>query len=224
MIVSLRIILACIVVFSFSTCSSAEIVTNLLSDPGFEALTGNNPNSGSTPWFTSGEDQVGSVVPETTLVHSGAQSLVYQFYYDRAAVVQNVNATIDTTKIYESSVYSMIAEPSSNSNHVEDPIIAISIWTSPTFGGTYTYRAGKFNIVSDGTWKNQVAVFDASTGPLSSLAGEYIQVRYAKSNVNTTHRIFLDDAAFGIQAIPEPTSMMIFGIATAALFAPRRRR
>jgi len=191
----------------------ATITTNDLQDAGFEALSGNQPDPASIPWFTQGDDDVWSVVPSADEAHNGSQSVVFQYYYDAASVVQNTGIQVDTNAMYGASVWMLKGEQSFNPSHINDPKLNIELYTSPTPTGTYTYRqtmAANLENSAPGVWEEFTGYFYGFT--LRDEAGEYIQIRYTRTTENATHRIHLDDAAFGEATIPPYVDSDLFDL------------
>lgn len=181
----------------------SDVVSNFLADSGFEALSGNEPNVATTPWFTSGEGGDGSFVVDTNRAHSGTQSGQFKFYYDNGAFVQNLSVQVDASKSYEASIWMLTDELSSNSSHSNAPILNATIYTAASTNGPYTYRKGFFWGVQNsetGVWEEFSGVLAGSE--LAEWNGEYIQIRFAKPNQAVSHLIWIDDAFFG--EIPEP--------------------
>jgi hypothetical protein len=211
-----------LIVAGFAVDSRADIVANLLADPGFEAIIGNEPNAGTTPWFTTGENAAGSFISATDQAHSGLQSAKYTFYYDDGAIVQNLNAQVDTNQSYETSFWMLINAPSATAAHSNAPSINIGLYTSATLGGTYSFRqtlyGGALNS-AEGIWEQFSAAVDGSS--MTNYVDEYIQLRFNKSNANTTHRMYIDDTSFGI-VIPEPATIGLLAMVGTGLFAARR--
>lgn len=176
----------------------AAVAENLLSDAGFEAISGNEPNSGTTPWFTSGEGSDGSFTTATDQAHGGAQSARFAFYYDDGAIVQNTGVPVQAGRDYELSVWAMIAEPSTAPAHTNASLLTFSIYTSPTVDGTYSWRKSQYGNIPSATneWQQFTRVFTATE--LSDWVGQYIQVRFIKQNANSTYKINIDDASFGM--------------------------
>lgn len=185
----------------------------LLLDGSFEGLSIDNkdPNSGTSPWFTSGEGENLSFIPtdDSLLVNSGLQSVYFNYYFDSGAVVQNVDKTLDSYETYEFSVWNLLAEPSSNGSHTNDSSFNLAIWTSDTLGGTYIYRKGLFGNLATTTNEYQQFTFSFSTAEVvaeGASVGDYIQVRIAKANENSDYRLYFDDASLKMVGIvlPEP--------------------
>lgn len=182
----------------------AAVVDNRLADTGFEAIAGNEPNTNSLPWFTSGEDQVASFVSSTKQVHSGNQSAKFAYYYDDGAIVQNTGVQIEAGKDYEVSMWMFLPsdERSTSAAHTNAPTVAMTLYTSSTgVAGAYAYRTGFFGNQPDAEdrWQQFTGVFKAAD--LSAWVGQHVQIRFAKKNANTTHKIYIDDTTFG-EALP----------------------
>lgn len=185
----------------------------LLFDGSFEGLSidDKEPNSDTSPWFSNGENANASFIPtdDSLLVNSGLQSVFFNYYFDAGAIVQNVDKTIESYETYEFSVWNLLAEPSSNGSHTNDSSFNLSVWTSDTPGGTYIYRKGLFGNLAATTNEYEQFTFSFSTADIvgeGASIGDYIQVRIAKANENSTHRLFFDDASLKMVGIvlPEP--------------------
>lgn len=102
------------------------------------------------------------------------------------------------------------------------PTINIGLYTSATLGGSYTFRqtiyGGALNSAED-TWEQFSATVDGSS--MTGYAGEYIQIRFNKPNKNVTHKMYIDDASFGV-VIPEPATIGLIAMVGAGLIAVRR--
>ncbi|QHI70325.1 hypothetical protein [Tichowtungia aerotolerans] len=181
-----------------------EPSTELLKDPGFEEIVDNEPNSSTAPWATVGEGQDGSFVTGIDQAKSGTQSATFTFYFDDGAIVQNLTNRIDATMDYAASVWMLTAEPSSNPSHTNSPSLAIQMYSSPAYGSDYTYL-GTFTAENQNSDTNVWEVFSGviSGGLLAGREGEYIQIRFAKENMNATHRMWIDDASFtAVEHVP----------------------
>lgn len=190
--------------------ASGEVVSNLLQDAGFEVLDGiwpgNEPNTDTFPWFTTGEDATGSLVAKTEYYRNGEQSFCFSWYGDSGAVVQNTGVQVETNLNYEASAWMLIAEQSGNANHTNTPLLTISVYTSPTVDGTYAYRKGFFfnqTVSAEETWQELSGTLTGEE--LAPWQGEYMQIRFVKPSAGTpsSHRIYLDDVEFG-EYLPEP--------------------
>ncbi|VGO12002.1 hypothetical protein PDESU_00550 [Pontiella desulfatans] len=170
---------------------------NLLLDPGFEAISGTEPNDGTSPWSTVNENQNGSFVTGTDKYRpGGSQSAKFTFYFDDGAIVQNLTNQVDSTMDYTASIWMLTDEQSSSTNHVNAPSVSVELFTSVTQGSGYT-KAGTFNAeilnISYGTWEQFVGTVPASI--LNDRDGEYIQIRFTRDNPDASHRIWIDDAS-----------------------------
>ncbi len=203
----------------------ADIVADFVTDGGFEALsTANSPNLDTTPWFTKDESNNFSIQREDTIVNSGTYAVAWQYYFNDPSLIQTLGVQVEAGKDYEIDFWHALGEQSGNTAHTNATAFNVSIWTSATVDGTYTYAAGKFGIAAtalDGTYENYNDVYGASA--LSAKVGEYMQLRFVKTDVNTTHRIFVDDVSFGA-VIPEPATIGLVGLAGIGLIAARRFR
>ncbi|TWT86382.1 PEP-CTERM sorting domain-containing protein [Neorhodopirellula pilleata] len=229
----------CLLFFLLTSAASvqAAIVSNLVQDPGFESTVSPVLTSTSTPWFTIGEDNEvnnnsTSVIQVTgspgSGVNSGSRAAQFAFYFDAATIVQNLGVQYDSSKTYEFSFYSRISNLSANSLHINPSTINASIWTSSTINGTYASRGLISGLTSTTTdWTEHRFDIASTFGTLGSFSGEFLQIRLDKPNTNTTHRISIDDVAFGVQvtAVPEPSGAILFALAaTAGLGVVRRKR
>lgn len=198
----------------------ADIVANLLLDPGFEAITGNEPNAATSPWFTTDEAAALSFVSTTTQKHSGNQSALFNYYYDKGGIAQTLGIQIEAGKNYEMSVWMRIDTPSANAAHTNAATLNLTLATSTTVDGTYGYKIAEFGNIPTvvGEWQQFSRVFTASQ--LSTWVGEYMQVRLVKHNENTTHKIYIDDASFVV--IPEPATLGLVAMVGVGLLAVRR--
>ncbi|MCF7864265.1 MAG: hypothetical protein K9L89_05705 [Kiritimatiellales bacterium] len=181
----------------FVSSSYASVTNNLLADAGFEAITGSEPNTNSTPWFSTGEDANASLGTSTTLAHSGAQSARFNYYFDACAAIQDTGVQIEAGKDYTYSMWMLIDEPSVNAAHTNVSSVSCSLYTSASTNGPWAYKSGFFGNVPTTTneWQQFTGTWAAST--LTSLVGNYIQIRFAKQNVNSTYKIAIDDVVFG---------------------------
>ncbi|QHI70326.1 hypothetical protein [Tichowtungia aerotolerans] len=188
-------------------------IPELLLDGSFEGLSveDKEPNSATSPWFTNGEGANASIIPTTdsASVNAGLQAVYFNYYFDSGAIVQNVDKTLESYETYEFSVWNLLAEPSSNSSHTNESSFNLSVWTSDTLGGTYIYRKGLFGNLAATTNEYQQFTFSFSTADIvteGASVGDYIQVRIAKANENSTYRLFFDDASLKMVGIvlPDP--------------------
>lgn len=195
-----------------AACCHGEVVQNVLLDPGFEALSGTAPDSATSPWFTTGENTNDSFRAVTTTaaavtkdIRNGSQAVVMQYYNDAGAIVQNTPLTVTSGKTYEFSTWALINDHSTNTAiHTAPPIFGLTFWTSPTQNGSYTYRTGLFNNKPTvaGSWEKFTATVNGSNPVFNGAQGHFIQVRIAKTNENSTHRMYFDDAVFGEAGTP----------------------
>ena len=61
--------------------SRAAVVSNYFADAGFEAIAGNEPNAGTTPWFTTGENSDFAFISSIDQMHGGSQSAKFNYYF-----------------------------------------------------------------------------------------------------------------------------------------------
>ncbi len=192
----------------FVLSSGAEVVSNFFSDAGFETPDGSfpayEPNAVTTPWFTIGENADGSFKATTNTANGGSQSVVFDWYGDSGAIVQDLAAQVDAGIVYEASIWMLTAEPSANGAHVNPPTLNIGLYTSTNSGASYqfaqTLYAGAQNSTTN-LWEQFVVLIDGAS--LAPYAGQDMQIRFNKPNVNTTHKIYIDDATFG-EKLAEP--------------------
>ncbi len=181
----------------FVSGSQALVVSNLLADAGFEAIVGNEPNAATSPWFTSGEAQVGSFVSATNQANGGSQSVKFSYYYDDGAIAQNTGVRIEAGKSYAVSMWMLIAEPSANPAHTNSSGVVMQLFTSDTVDGTYSLAVAGSVFLPSATNEWQQFTQEWTASNLLALAGKYVQVRFAKPNANTLYKIHVDDAVFG---------------------------
>ncbi len=185
---------------------------NLITDPGFETISGNEPNAATSPWATVGENQNGSYVTGTDRDRNGSQSAKFTYYFDGGSIVQNLTNQIDSAMDYTASVWILIDEQSSNPGFSNPPSLALELYTSPTQGSGYTlagtFSAGNLNSVDD-TWEQFSGTVPASI--LNSRDGEYIQIRFKKENPNASPRIWIDDASL-TTSLSVPTTFYVDAI------------
>ncbi len=174
----------------------ADEARNWLEDPGFEALIGTEPDAGTFPWFTTGEDASSNFRVATNKAFAGRQSAVFANYGDKGALVQNLNLQVDAGKYYHVSIWMLTDDPGISPAHTNTPAINATIYTSSTLNGTYSYRAGFFwsqTTSADGGWEKMEGTLTGAA--LSAYAGEYVQIRFAKANQDASRRIYIDHAA-----------------------------
>ncbi len=196
--------------------SHAEVVSNYFADAGFEALDGSfpayEPNAGTSPWFTTGENADGSFKATTNEANSGSQSVVFDWYGDSGAIVQDLNALVDAGITYEVSLWMLTAEPSANGVHVNPPTLNIGLYTSTNSGASYqfaqTLYTGALNSTTN-VWEQFSVAVDGAA--LAAFAGQDIQIRFNKANENTRYKIYIDDAEFGEYAVDTPPSSVLIG-------------
>ncbi len=203
-----RIATALPVLFVVTTAYGA-VPTNLLTDPGFENISGNEPDIGSSPWATAGENENGSYVTGTDRFLNGAKSAKFTFYFDNGSIIQNLTNRIDSAQDYTASIWMLADEQSADANFNNPPELAIELYSSPTLGSGYT-RAGTFSAgnlnSADDNWELFSGTVPASV--LTSRDGEYIQIRFTKENPNSSHRMWIDDASL-TTSIPVPNTFYV---------------
>ncbi|MDF7823912.1 hypothetical protein P4B35_07790 [Pontiellaceae bacterium B12227] len=191
--------------FLYAAASHATVQTmsvdvngfrNVLADPGFETLNGNEPSKSTGPWFTSGEREDGQLRVSANRSYTGRQSVVFANYWERGAVVQNLGIQVNPSKHYRFSVMMRLDEPTADTSLTNTPALHATIYTSPAEDGIYTYRKGFFwNMTASpgGGWEKVAGTINGAD--LSAYSGEYIQVRIIKASEKATHRIFIDNAS-----------------------------
>lgn len=184
------------VLFGVSVNSIADVITNTIQDPGFEMLSGNLPDSDSTPWYTVDENGDPSCITVTNAAHNGTKSVKFNYYYDEVYLIQNTGHQLESGQNYELSMWMMINEQSPNAAHTNISSITMSVWICDTVDGTYEYLTGQAGNLPTvpGEWQKFTKTF--SVGPGHN--GYYVQVRFAKPNVLTDYKIYLDDTSLGI--------------------------
>lgn len=217
------------VFLGLSAAVQGEMVTNLVQNGGFEVgISGNLPNPDtalSAYWFTD-ESANGQLVSEATITNSGAVAVSWEFYFAAPSLIQKLGSTVEAGKNYEIDFWHAIGEPSVNAAHTNATEAIVSIWTSPTVGGTYTEAISKSGIASTsgaGVYENYIGTFAAAE--LAGRVGEYIQLRVKKDLPNSHYRLFVDDVSFGPQVPTGPATLitspltelaLTFGVAGAA--------
>ncbi|MCF7818005.1 MAG: hypothetical protein K9M54_08995 [Kiritimatiellales bacterium] len=183
----------------FATCgmSFGEVVQNLLTDPGFEPSNISMISETSSPWFAVGKEGLEGCLLTSVHAHGGTQSAEFKYYFSQSGIAQNTGHRIEAGKIYEISFWMLIDEPASDAKFINTPTVTMALWSSPQVEGPYQFRLGLFNRTPTvaGEWQKFSYVIPAKSA-LSEFANEYVQVRVTKPK-NATHRIFVDDIAFG---------------------------
>ncbi len=171
-----------------------ESTEDYIVDSGFENIMGSEPDSGSLPWFSTDEGSDLNFKPSTNVVRTGNQAVVFASYGGTGAIVQNLDVQVDADKNYHASLWMLTSDPSLDPSHTNTPAIQVTLFTSPTLGGTYAYRKGFVwdkTPSSDDLWEEVAGTIKGSD--VAAYDGEYIQIRIAKSVGNVTHRIYIDD-------------------------------
>jgi hypothetical protein len=193
----------------------AAVVTNWVANPGFESPTSNTyPDEGTTPWVAQ-ENAVWPVQREQTIVHSGTNAVVYQYYGNTDTIRQDLpeGITVDTNAMYEMRFWMRIDEQSGNAAHTNDTVVQamINTTTNGVYGGPYKWKATEYNLApsAPGVWEEQVIHFDASGW--TALQGEYIRIALKKSYKPSEYRPFIDDVQFGVYEPDAPSTNVLIG-------------
>lgn len=217
--------LACIVTFSLcsSLYASAPLFTNLLQDASFEALTGNEPDFGGSPWSQSVSAAPAHIALNTTHAHTGDQSVGWHHYTRTGFLEQQVPYQIEAGRDYVVSMWMKIDEQSTNADHHGNPTtVNLTLATSTTQGGEY----GWIGFGNQGTTPTVVGEwqyfeYTATAEFLEDRVGEWLAFRIIKDNQPSEHRLFVDDV--GLTVIPEPGVFSMLAFGAMALFGIRRR-
>lgn len=204
-----------------SVSARAQLFTNLVQDPSFEAISGNQPNTDTTPWVAV-EAQDGSIVTDTSIANSGDQSVRLSFYFDQSAIYQDLGHQLQP-HAYQLSFWMRYGDPSGNANHVNTPSVNVNLRVADEIDGSYTYipALAAFGLVPDSvdTWQQFTVTFPAST--IENYEGQYARIWIRKADENTTHRIWIDDVE--LMAIPEPMTVGMLLLGALSLLPLRRR-
>lgn len=180
--------------------TSGAIVTNLLSDPGFENLSEGEPTQGGEPWADNITAADAHIEIRSGVAHDGTNCVAFNHYGRNGYLQQRVGIQVEPDTSYELSVWMMLDEQSSNPAQTNMATINMALAAGDTENGTYDW-------IGVGRKKNAPAVagewqqFTVEIKPseLSDQVGRWLEVRFVKENAPTEYRIFLDDASFGIQ-------------------------
>ena len=164
------------------TSTAKGINEELLIDGGFEAITGNLPDGGTTPWGTQNEWNDFDVVREDSIVHSGLQSL--RLGYDgnnTARLIQNLS-TVNTSNQYALTFWTY-------STSTNSPAVKADIRSG--FGGVYSNVVGAISVDAGPEWVPHVVY--VSPADLLGRDGEILQVRFQRKDSIST--VYLDDVS-----------------------------
>ena len=183
----------------------ADVVTNWLSDPGFEALSpSSSPNVDTSPWYTN-EGQTWDVVRNDSIVNSGSYAVRFTYFGTTPYLYQElpVDVTVDSNATYEVSFYMRLDEAvATDPTHTNYPAkVQVDIDTASTYGDVYTKRFtewGSYPSTSN-VWEKQTVIISGSE--LAAWHGEYMRLSLRKTTANTSHRVFIDDVVFGEVAV-----------------------
>ncbi len=188
--------------------------SGLLIDGGFETLDWTwpayEPSSTSEPWFTTTEDNEWGFSADTNRSHSGAQSVVFQAYWDQGSIVQTLTNQIDSTKNYYFSAWMLTDELNTDPALTNAPSVWVSLGTSVTPEGPYTYRMGFFWATTNSAthvWEQVGGMVNGSE--LSAWDGEYIQVAIIKANQKVPYKIWIDDVSLSTSDARNPATFYV---------------
>ena len=185
-----------------SGVAEADVVTNWLADPGFEGLTtSTEPEVGTAPWYAQ-EGGKWDVV-RSRIAHSGSYSVRCSYYGATPYIRQELPAglRVDSNATYEVSFYMRLDEPNTDPSKTAftnfPAKVQIDIDTATVPGGTYTKRLTKWGNYpsTSNVWEKQTVTIAGAA--LANYHDEYIRLSLRKTTANSSHRVFIDDAAFG---------------------------
>jgi hypothetical protein len=208
--------------------AQGAIISNLLSDPGFEAITGTAPDAATTPWFTVGDND-NSIRPNssrtitTSRVRSGSESALFQFYFTHAYIAQRIPGVIDASKSYELSTWMLLDDKHPTSTHATRMNLVLF-----TQGGTFIGGAFGLAPSAAGQWQQFSVTF--TPAQLAAFNGAAVEARIFRVNPAasisplpaTDYRMWVDDAAFGV-VVPEPASFLPLAATVVGLRRRTRR-
>ncbi len=205
--------------------SRADIVSNLLQDPGFENLSGDAPNEGGTPWNDSlGNTANAHIAVRTGVSRSGTNSVAFNHYARTGYLSQKTGVQVATGQDYELSVWMRIGEKSVNSSQTAISSINMALATSVTENGSYDWiGVGQKETIPSAVGEWQQFTFLITSDLLEARVGEWLEVRFGKEYQPSEYRIFLDDASFGM-VIPEPATIGLIAMVSGGLIFVRRFR
>jgi hypothetical protein len=189
----------------------AGIATDLVQNGGFELNpVGNQPNTdtaGTISWYTD-ESATGQLITEAGRANSGSNNVIWQFYFANPTLIQDLTNTVQAGKSYELEFYHRLDNPSGNASHTNESSCTFSLYTAPAPGGPWVEAVSFAGIIdptpgpADLNWTNFTATISAAE--LVGVLGEYMQIRIKKDNGSSTHRILVDDVAFGPSDVAVP--------------------
>ncbi|MCF7864266.1 MAG: hypothetical protein K9L89_05710 [Kiritimatiellales bacterium] len=194
----IRMISLSLLVAGFVTSSYAGIVTNWVTDPSFEEtlLLSTEPNTNSSPWVAV-ETQNAAVQREDSIVNSGTNAVVFQYYNNTDTFYQNLGLTVDSNAYYVVKFALRHDEMTGTATYTNDSRISVLINTSPTVDGTYTWKASVYNVLPSApyVWEEKTVSF--SGADLADRHGQYIRLGFKNQLNASKYRVFIDDVSFG---------------------------
>jgi hypothetical protein len=189
---------------------NADIVANLLEDPGFENLAAGEPTQVSIPWYDSMSAAQVHIEVQNYYSNFGTNSLVFRHYGRTGFLGQKLGVQVEADTSYELGVWMRIDEASTSPAQTNSSSINMTLAASDTEGGTYDWTgiANKDTIPTvAGEWQYFMAVIDSSS--LTNFVGDWIEVRFVKELLNSQYKIYLDDITFGVQATEPSTNSLV---------------
>lgn len=212
MIIKKDLVCGLVVLATALVSADAEIVENLIVDPGFEALTSGEPVAGGIPWSDSVPEADAHIQIRTGISHSGTNSVVFAHYARTGYLSQILGIQVESDTSYELSVWMMLDEASTNPSQTNLATINMALAASDSESGTYGWigvgNKGTTPTVA-GEW--QKFTFEIDSSKLVDQVGRWLEVRFLKEIQPTEYRIFLDDITFGAQT-QEPSTNSLVGI------------
>jgi hypothetical protein len=158
-----------------------------------------------------GENSTFEFVVDPYQPYGGTQSVKFDWYLGKGAVVQGVG-NIDSGNDYQASVWMRTDSViSSNDNHINPPVLNAGIWSSPTVDGTYSLRASFFSEVTNtlhDTWQQFSGAVKGKE--LVAYDGEFMQIRFEKPVKFTSNKQWIDEAVLKSEKhIPLGTAFLL---------------
>lgn len=188
----------------------ADVMANLLEDPGFENLAADEPTQGGTPWEDNNPQAEKHIEVRNGISQYGTNSVAFNHYTRGGYLYQKLGIQVEADTSYELSVWMKLDEASSNPAHTNWPTINMALAGSDTENGNYDWLGvGKKKTGPSVTNQWKQFTFEIDSNMLTNEVGRWLEVRFVKENAPTEYRIFLDDASFGIQTPDVPTNYLI---------------